>query len=292
MEFQTLIQAVARPWFIEPAQASVYAEMFYNSVYNNIRVDSIINNDERKYPWGEMKSQFPRVDGNANLKTDGPVQIIKISGALMKNNYCGSPGMESMQQAVRAANFDNTVLCIILVIDSPGGTVDGTDNFSREVRSCTKPVITFVNGMMCSAAYWIGSSADMIICDDANNGYNATIGSIGTMCMWQDTTKQDEQNGVKTKMIRATKSSKKGMKYEELMKGDDTRLIKELDNLNETFLSAVKINREGKLDMSNEDVLAGETYDAKEALKVGLIDRIGSLPLAIKTGLSLAKTIN
>jgi len=111
------------------------------------------------------------------------------------------------------------------------------------------------------------------------------------MCFWQDTTKHDEQNGVKTKMIRATKSSKKGAKYEELMKGDDTRLIKELDNLNETFLSAVKVNREGKLDMSNPDVLAGETYDAKEALKLGLIDKIGGLPLAIKIGLILAKTI-
>jgi signal peptide peptidase SppA len=287
MDIKVLIQALARPWFIEESQASMYADMLHNAIYVDKRMDSILNQDNRNRYY----ETYQRVDANANPVSGGPVQLIRVEGALMKNNFCGGAGMESLQQAIRAANLDNTVLSIVLLIDSPGGTVDGTDNLAREIKNSTKPVVAFVNGMMCSAAYWIGSSADIIICDDANNGYNATIGSIGTMYMWKDTTKADEAAGVKTNIVKATKSTNKLAKYEEIKAGNYERLIKELDNLNETFLSAVQTNRGDKLNTSDAGVLSGETYDAKAALKVGLIDKIGSLPLAIKTSISLAKTI-
>jgi protease-4 len=287
MDIKVLIQALARPWFIEESQASVYADLLHNAIYIDKKMDAVLNQDKRNGYY----ETYQRVDANANPVSNGPVQLIRVEGALMKNDNCFSAGMESLQQAVRAANLDDTVLSIVLLIDSPGGTVDGTDNLAREIKNSAKPVVAFVNGMMCSAAYWIGSSASTIICDDANDGYNATIGSIGTMCMWKDTTKADEASGVKTNIVTATKSTNKIAKYQEIKAGNYERLIKELDNLNETFLSAVQTNRGDKLNTSDAGVLSGETYDAKAALKVGLIDKIGSLPLAIKTSISLAKTI-
>jgi len=286
MDIKVLIQALARPWFIEENQANIYANLLHDFIYNGKKMDAIINTDNRKWRY-----EFSRVDANGNLNANGPVQIVRIEGAIMKYDYCGAMGSESLQKGIRAANADDSIQSIVLIIDSPGGSVDGTDNLAKEVKNSKKPVVAFVNGMMCSAAYWIGSSASEIICDDANNGYNATIGSIGTMAMWQDKSKYNENQGIKTNIVTATKSSKKIAKYQELMGGNYDRLIKELDNLNETFLTAVKQNRADKLDTSNDGVLAGETYDAKQALKLGLIDKIGNLSMAIKRSLILSKTI-
>lgn len=286
MEIKVLLQALARPWFIEQSQASIYAAQLHDLIHLGKRMDAVPNQDNRNWYY-----EFNRVDANGTITRDGAVQLVKIEGPLMKYDTCGSMGMESLQQGIRSANADSSIFSIVLLIDSPGGTVDGTHNLSREIAACTKPVIAFVNGMMCSAAYWIGSSATEIVADDANNGYNATIGSIGTMCMWQDTTEADKAKGIKTNIVTATKSTLKTKAFQDIQAGDYTRLIKELDNLNETFLSAVQTNRAGKLNEDYPGVLNGETYDAKEALKAGLIDRVANLQYAIKRSLQLAKTI-
>jgi protease-4 len=289
VDIRILLQALARPWFIEESQANHWAGIANEVLYNK-RMDAVPNRDNRASEWGTAY-EFPRVDANGNITKKGEVQLVRIEGPLMKYNFCGAYGMESIQQGLRAANADETVKSIVLLIDSPGGTVDGTDNLAREIKGSNKPVVAFVNGMMCSAAYWIGSSASEIIADDANKGYNATIGSIGTMAMWKDKSKAEEAAGIKTHMVFATKSTKKGAAYQEMMGGNYERLVKELDNLNETFLSAVQANRGDKLQAKVEGVLNGEVYNAKEALQVGLIDRIGSLPIAIKRSLQMAKTI-
>lgn len=290
MDIKVLLQALGRPWFIEETQAAHWAAIATEMVLTR-RMDAIPNRETRTDDYGRMAYEFPRVNANGDIDPNGEVQLVRIEGPVMKYSYCGSYGMEQLQQGIRAANADSSIKSIVLLIDSPGGTVDGTHNLAREIKASKKPVVSFVNGMMCSAAYWIGSSASEIIADDANNGYNATIGSIGTMAMWKDRTKAEEAVGIKTHMVYATKSKRKGAYGSMANEGDYSRIIEELDNLNGTFLSSVKENRAGKLKMEEEDVLEGDIYDAKQALKYGLIDKIGNLQYAIKRSLQLAKTI-
>ena len=117
------------------------------------------------------------------------------------------------------------------------------------------------------------------------------IGSIGTMAMWQDDSKAKESNGIKVHKVFATKSTDKNRTFEKANAGDYTDIIKELDQLNDTFLSAVQVNRSGKLNLEKEDVLTGKVYDGNAAVKFGLADRIGSFEIAVKRSLMMAKTI-
>jgi protease-4 len=289
MDIKVLLQALARPWFIEETQANHWAGVAHGILFK--KMDAVPNKDTRSYDWGGNLYEFPRVNAAGDIDPKGEVQLARLEGPLMKYNYCGSLGMEAIQQGLRAANADETVKSIVLLIDSPGGTVDGTHNLAKEIKASKKPVVAFVNGMMCSAAYWIGSSATEIVADDANNGYNAIIGSIGTMAMWKDKTQAEEAAGIKTNVVFATKSTRKGAYAQELKSGNYDRLVKELDNLNGTFLAAVKENRNGKLQLQDEDVLEGDVYNAKDALRYGLIDKISNLNYAIKRSLQLAKTI-
>lgn len=232
-----------------------------------------------------------RVDSGGNMTSSGPVQVICLNGPIGKYDFCGSPGSQSIQQAVRAANQDNSVESIVLWIDSPGGQVDGTANLAEEVKKSVKPVVSFADGLMASAAYWIGSAADEIIVDKANNGFNTRIGSIGTMASWMDTSKRNEMQGVKVHSVYATKSTEKNRSMEQFNQGNYTELIKELDQLNETFLSSVEQNRAGKIDAEKENVLTGKIYDGKQAIKNGLADQMGNFQTAVKRSLQMAKTI-
>jgi protease-4 len=279
VNIKVLLQALNKPWYIERSQARVYAQILHQSLYGENRMgmgDDIEDDDTME----------TCVEENV-----GVVAVIKITGLLMKYDSCMSRGMESISKIIQEANSNDLVLSIVLVIDSPGGTVDGTDNLAKAVKNSKKPIVTFVNGMMCSAAYWIGSSASYIVCDGSNDGFQATIGSIGTMCVWVDDRKADEMEGIEEHIILATKSTKKIARLEAMQKGDFSRMVKDLDNLNDTFLNAVKANRKGKLNESIEGLLQGEVYNGNDALKGGLIDIFGDLQFAIKKSLSLAKTI-
>jgi len=279
------LQVLGRPWLIEESQAHYWAGIA-REIFITKSLDAVPNRDTRS---NGFSFEFPRVNANGDQTAKGPVQLVRIEGPLMKYDSSAFLGMETLQQGIRAAANDDTVKSIILIIDSPGGTVDGTHNLAREIEKVKKPVVAFVNGYMCSAAYWIGSGAREIICDDANGGYNSTIGSIGTIAQWYDTKAADKKAGIKEIIVTASKSKRKTSYWDQIDKGVYDRLIKKLDNLNETFLSAIQKNRAGKLNLEREDVLEGDIYDGKDALKYGLIDKIADLPYAIDRSLKLAR---
>jgi protease-4 len=285
VDIKVLLGILNRPWMLEPTAAEYWATIARDIIDG--RLMGVPSADNRKYYGGD----FFRVDQNGNMDKSGPVQVMNVMGPIGKYDFCGWAGSQSMQQGIRAANQDQTVESIVLWIDSPGGQVDGTANLASEIKASTKPVVAFADGMMASAAYWIGSSADEIVVDKANNGFNTLIGSIGTMAMWMDNSKENETKGIKVHTVYATKSTDKGKLMEEANQGNYAGITKMLDNLNETFLSAVKVNRAGKIDLGSENVLTGKTYEGKDAIKYGLADRMGDFQIAVKRSLQLAKTI-
>lgn len=266
---------------ILPSAAEYWGNIAYEFIYRNA-IDASVPSKDTRWMAGY------RVNPKGDVDVQGSIQVISITGPIAKYDFCYNPGSQSLQQAVRAANADDTVSGILLVIDSPGGQVDGTENLATEIKNSQKPVIAFVDGLCCSAAYWIGSSAAEIIVDGANNGFNATIGSIGTMCAWKDTSKQEEMQGVKTHVVYADESVDKNKMMEADEEGNFPAIKEQLNNLNGTFLTAVKNNRHGKLS-TKENVLTGKTYNGKEAIKHGLADRIGNFQTAVSRTYFLSK---
>lgn len=282
MHFKNLISILNRPWAIEPQSGEYWRGIAYDVIYKGIT--GVAASDNRKY-----LSEIYRTDAKGIADNSGPVQVVNICGPIAKYDMCGSAGSQTLQMAIRSAIADNSIAAIVLVVDSPGGQVDGTENLASEIKSSNKPVVTFVDGMMCSAAYWIGSASTEIFADKANNGFNATIGSIGTMCSWKDATKSQEAQGITTHTVYADASTDKNQTFAKANQGDYTDLKQQLNNINDTFLAAVQSNRMGKIDTAKENVLSGKTYDARQAIKHGLIDRMGTFQQAVSRAYFLSK---
>ncbi len=211
---------------------------------------------------------------------EGSIAIIPIHGALMKEDYCGDPGTATMGQWIRNADANENIIGIILDIDSPGGHVDGTESLANTVSATAKPIVTLVDGMMASAAYWIGSAADHIILKNKTD----LVGSIGTRITLADYKGYYEKYGIKVHDITADKSSDKIRLVQKVMEGDYQPMKTELLNpMNEVFLNAVIEQREGALQISDKtnEPLTGKVYLADRAIELGLADEMGELSAAI-----------
>jgi len=203
--------------------------------------------------------------------------IIPLYGTLMKRaniitNYSGGTSMEIFASKVRAADLDPRVTRIVLDVDSPGGTVDGTHEAMEAVRRAEKPVIAYTDGLMASAAYWIASAADLIAASPS-----AEVGSVGVIAMHYDRSGADQKAGLKRTPIYAGRH--KAVGSDALPLDEDSRAVIQslVDAQYNLFVSSIAANRAVTKAWAMEEMADGRIWIASEAKKRGFIDFVGYL---------------
>lgn len=213
---------------------------------------------------------------------ENSVAILPIQGPITKYGDACSYGTQDYENTLRMLGANSNVSGVILQIDSPGGMVSGTEMFAKSVRAFTdtykKPIVALADGMMASAAYWIGSQANEIWL----LGETSSVGSIGTMTTILDFRQSFENDGIKLQEVYASASSNKNDVYRQAIDGNIAPLVAELDKLNNVFLDAVKSTRNTAFENVKQmpvvddyiEPLTGKMYIGKEAIKVGLADKV------------------
>src|SRR5690606_17401766 len=102
-----------------------------------------------------------------NLNDDEPnekyVMVHPIKSSIFKyNQECGPRGTKHHQKVIQSYLNDPLCAGVVLDIDSGGGQVAGTPEFHDFLLSAKKPVETYTDGYLCSAAYYIGSATKSI----------------------------------------------------------------------------------------------------------------------------------
>jgi signal peptide peptidase SppA len=189
----------------------------------------------------------------------------------------GGTTYKFIEDAFKTAIIDREVEAIVLDIDSPGGTVSGVDNVSELIFNSRgeKPIVAFANGQMTSAAYYIGSAADILVGEKS-----ADVGSIGVIMIHEDYSKWEEMRGIKTTYLSAGKYKALGNDSEPL--SDTARKVfqDELDYLYTIFVEAIAKNRDVEVDQVLSKMADGRIFIGQQAVDAGLIDRVGNLQLA------------
>lgn len=182
----------------------------------------------------------------------------------------GANSAEMIMKDIRAAIEAEDIESIILVIDSPGGSVTGISELSQYIVEARdkKRIISYVEGQASSAAYWIASATEKIIAADT-----AMLGSIGVLT----TLPSKEEEGEVT--IISSQSP-----YKAVDVGTEEgreRVQKIIDSLADIFIQAVANNR----GLSPEEVLQnfgqGDVFLSAEAIERGMSDGEGTLEAVI-----------
>jgi ClpP class serine protease len=280
-----LAEILSGAWLISKERSTAYASILLSMLKGESfsDVDSAIARERnRSYVIGAMGDQPQRFGfADTNIPV-GSVAIIPIRSEILKYDQpCGPRGSQSILSDVKSADQNPNIKSILLVVDSPGGQVTGTDLLAEAICNSTTPVVAYIEGMAASAAYWIISGASKIIASSDLD----RIGSIGTMLMVEDLQPALEAQGVKFHEIYASLSVDKNVDFNHVLDGKYESYQKNvLDVINSKFLSSIKANRSAV----DDSTLTGKMYFAPEAIALGLVDEIGSLEYAITVAAALS----
>lgn len=209
----------------------------------------------------------------------GNVAVLPLFGTIvpradMLTETSGLTSAESFTNRFRAALNDAAVSGVVIDVDSPGGAVQGVDELSAEIFKArgTKPVVAVANHLAASAAYWIATAADELVVTPSGE-----VGSIGVFAAHDDLSGAMEKVGVKTTLISAGKFKVEGNPFEPL--GEEARAAIQLrvDEFYGMFVKAVARNRGVSVADVRDGFGEGRVVGAKEAVRLGMADRVATL---------------
>jgi signal peptide peptidase SppA len=257
------------PWAIEPlAGRSLWELARGKDLFAHVELQRV------KAEAGDDDAT-PTPKAAIELQPDGrgkSVATVRVEGTLMKrSSSLGGSGTVQMRRDIRQAANDPEVSAILLAVDSPGGTVAGTDELAQEVRSATKkkPVMAYVSDLCASAAYWVASQADAIYL----NSETALVGSIGTLMTVYDVSKAAAEAGIEA-IVFAT-GPLKGAGTEGAPISEEQRAYFQsiVDSAQGSFDAAVKRGR-NLTDAQLKAVRTGGVFSAAEAEGRKLVDGV------------------
>ena len=180
---------------------------------------------------------------------------------------------------IASVRADSTVKAIVLRVASPGGSVVASEKIRTEIDLMRKdkPVIASYGNYAASGGYWISNSCDKIFSDPST-----LTGSIGVFSMIPDFSKTAEK--VLHVGITNVGSSRHSDMYSLMRPFDNEEyayMQKSVDDIYEAFLGNVSAGR-GMSTEEIDEIAQGRVWTGSDALKIGLVDELGSLSDAVR----------
>lgn len=248
-----MITAPMQPWLIT---LEAYRELCIVNFQSPAQSNAV---DEKTQPY-ELREGLAtvRIHGTMLRQVSHRQQSI---AAICGVRLCS---MEKTASALLQAAADPAVHTILLDLDSPGGTVNGTPELAQVVRTVAKDkhVYAFTAGQCCSAAYWVASQADVIYAAPS-----ATVGSIGVILPVVDSSALYDRCGLKMEVFSAGKYKSTGMDGTSLTAEQRNRLTQQVNDTWARFKQAVIRRRS----ISEAD-MEGQTFYGSDAREHHLVD--------------------
>jgi protease IV len=172
---------------------------------------------------------------------------------------------------------DDAIKAIVVRIDSPGGAVAPAQEIFREIRKTadTKKVIASMGTVAASGGYYTAAAADGIV---ANPG--TITGSIGVIMGFTNLQELFERIGLSPFVIKSGDYKDIGSPLRE-MEPHERKLLQDLaDRIKDQFVQAICEGRNmnpGEV----EPIVDGRIFSGEEAMRIGLVDRLGNLQDAV-----------
>ena len=222
------------------------------------------------------------IGGNRNA--DNKVAIITIEGMIRSNE----DGFIARQ--IRQATADDKVRAVVLRVDSPGGTMAGSDYYLhllKQMRSKRNiPIVVSMGTVAASGGYYVSMAGEEIYAEPST-----ITGSIGVLASLLDASELLKTVGVEMTPIVSGEHKTMGS-FARPMTEEEQKLFQRLvDDNFDRFKEAI---REGRRHFANnledlDKVATGQIFTANDALAHGLIDKIGFLDDAVERAGVLAR---
>ena len=217
------------------------------------------------------------------------VAVVSIEGTILS----GEGFFKHQIDRARRDIADGNLRAIVLRVNSPGGTISGSDYMLHHLRKLVRekriPIVVSMGAVAASGGYY----ASMCVGDTPNTIYaepSTWTGSIGVLIPHYNVAELIERWGIQDDSVASNPLKTIGSIARKMTPKERQILQSLVDDGFRQFKNAVKDGRpKFRKDTAALDrVATGQIFTADQALENGLIDRIGFIEDAIDRVIELA----
>jgi protease-4 len=246
-----------------------------------------------RYARATASRPMPPTPPIPGRKTKPKIAVVTVHGPIVSGRGgpqvlpfgSSSAGGDTIAAALREASANDDVSAIVLRVDSPGGSVTGSETIWREVnrvRDGGKPVVASMGAVAASGGYYVSMSADAIV---ANPG--TITGSIGVVTGKLVARELKDRLGVGSDSVRTNPNADAWSINQPFTDEQHAHVEAEADLFYTDFVERVAKGR--KMTVEAVDAIArGRVWTGADALERGLVDELGGLRTAITRAKVLA----
>ncbi|RTZ74351.1 MAG: signal peptide peptidase SppA [Gammaproteobacteria bacterium] len=215
----------------------------------------------------------------------GKVVVIYAEGMILSGDDEDEVGGDYLARLLRKAREDDKVKAVVLRVNSPGGSASASDVIQRETRLLKqeKPFVVSMGTVAASGGYWISTYADELWAEP-----NTITGSIGVFGLFLSIQELMNEHGLNVDVVRTSPFADIYSIFRPKTEKELSLVQRIVDRIYEQFLDKVAEGR--KLDRQRvHEIAQGRVWSGKEALKLGLVDRLGGLKQAIESAAKRAE---
>lgn len=267
----SLVDVLTEPWAIAPDKKKEIDEI-YAAHMRREKIDLAAIEAAIGGPLNNQQStDYQIIDGVAVIEIDG-VMAKKMN---LFTKISGGSSTQMLSDTVQSAVDDPAVTAILLVIDSPGGAVDGIQELVSTIRNAAgvKPTAA-VGDLMASAAYWAGSAAAKVFLSNPL----AMAGSIGVVATHVDVSGAEAKAGIKTTEITAGKFKRIATTYAPLSESGEQSIKDKVEYIYGIMLGDIGQHRDVAESQQVHDQMGdGRVFIGQQAVDAGLVDGIATV---------------
>ena len=225
-----------------------------------------------------------------NNKTKEKIAVVYAEGEIRGGDGDDEViGSERISKALRDARTDTTIKAIVLRVNSPGGSALASDVIWREVllTQKVKPIIVSMGNVAASGGYYIACAADAIVAEP-----NTITGSIGVFGLLPNLQKfYNNKLGITIDTANTNRHSDIGSVFRPVKPEEAAVIQKSVEKIYTDFITKVADGR--KMTPAEVDSIGqGRVWSGIDAKKIGLVDELGGIEVALAMAAKKAKLEN
>ena len=279
-----LQQLVDAQGYLEPQEAKQAGLIdqvgYYDQVVSKLRTLTEETEERESFRQVDLGTYANETISSTQVtsKAAEKIAVIYAEGAIVDGSgSIETVGSDRFTEDFQELREDESVRAVVLRINSPGGSATASDVILREIllTKKKKPVIVSMGNVAASGGYWIAAGADQIFAEE-----NTITGSIGVFGLLSNIQEIAQDNGVTWDVVKTGKFADIDSNVRPKTAAELAIYQQSVDKTYGLFLSKVADYRHLPLEKVKE-IARGRVWSGKEAIKIGLVDRLGGLESAI-----------
>ncbi|MEE8256298.1 MAG: signal peptide peptidase SppA, partial [Acidobacteriota bacterium] len=238
----------------------------------------------------ENRASVGRYLARTDAEGDSKIAVLYASGTIMTGESSEDPvlgtvlGSSTLSEQLKWVREDESFKAAILRVDSPGGSAVASEIIRREVELTQKkiPVVVSMSDVAASGGYWIAMGADRIVAQPGT-----VTGSIGVITGKLNLKGLYDKLGMSKDYVALTENATIEWPFQNYTRRQRAVVRRIMQGYYDAFKAGVSKGRKLSLE-EVEKIAQGRVWTGERALRLGLVDELGGMDVALRWAKQLA----